>query len=71
MTTDQVVTGHLYAAGFLEKVKKICSPQNHCFSFKLGYLITASARPQIRLNFDRNVAEVGFQVRHNLKEFRI
>lgn len=44
MTKDEVVTGHW-----------ICSPQNHCFYFKLGYLITASARTQVRLNFDRNV----------------
>lgn len=54
MTKDEVVTGHLRAVGIL-KVKKICSPQNHCFYFKLGYLITASARTQVRLNFDRNV----------------
>lgn len=36
------------------RYKKNCSTQNHCFYFKLGYLIAASVRAQIRINFDRN-----------------
>lgn len=37
MTKDKTDSGHLRAAGILEKVNKICSPQN--LSFILNWVI--------------------------------
>lgn len=74
MTKDKTDSGHLHAAGILEKVNKICSPQNLCFHFKLGYLNLASARVQILLNFDRTVppllVRLIFRLGRNLNVFR-
>lgn len=74
MTRGKTDTGHLHAAGILEKSKKICSSQNLCFYFKLHYLNLASARAQITPNFDRNVppllVKLIFRLRHNLNVFR-
>lgn len=74
MTKEKTDSGHLHAAGILENLNKICSPQNLCFYFKLGYLNLTSARVQILLNFDRNVSpllvRLVFRLGHNLNVFR-
>lgn len=61
MTKDKTDSGHLHAAGILEKVNKICSLKT--FAFKLGYLNLGSTRVQILIRLI-------FRLGYNLNVFR-